>query len=211
MTYTNALGVEFREVEETTRGGQAVRVVVGTRSYPTDSADLWDALTNPERIPRWFLPIAGDLRPGGRYSLEGNASGTIERCDSPTALDLTWEFAGSVSWVAVRLEPTDDGTRLTLKHSMLKDDAGEAHWEQFGPGATGVGWDLSFLGLGWFLDDGGQPLDRETIDAWMASNAGKQFIRECAEAWAEAHIKAGESPETARAMAQRTAAAYTEE
>ena len=29
--------------------------------------DVWDACTNPERIPRWFLPVSGDLRLGGRY------------------------------------------------------------------------------------------------------------------------------------------------
>ena len=31
----------------------------------------------PERIPRWFLPVSGDLRLGGRYQLEGNAGGEV--------------------------------------------------------------------------------------------------------------------------------------
>src|SRR5882724_8555264 len=29
----------------------------------------WDAMTNAERIPRWFLPISADLRLSGRYQL----------------------------------------------------------------------------------------------------------------------------------------------
>ena len=53
------------------------------QTYPTPIEDLWDACTNAERIPRWFLPISGDLRVGGRYQLEGNASGTVQTCDAP--------------------------------------------------------------------------------------------------------------------------------
>jgi uncharacterized protein YndB with AHSA1/START domain len=55
------------------------RVVTISRTYDTDVDDLWDAVTNPQRIPRWFLPITGDLQVGGRYQLEGNASGTPKR------------------------------------------------------------------------------------------------------------------------------------
>ena len=43
--------------------------------------DVWDALTNPERIGRWFLPISGDYRLGGRYQFEGNAGGEIVACE----------------------------------------------------------------------------------------------------------------------------------
>ena len=45
---------------------------------------MWDACTDPERIGRWFLPVSGDLRLGGRYQLEGNAGGEILRCEPPT-------------------------------------------------------------------------------------------------------------------------------
>ena len=53
------------------------RTVVLRRTYAADIADVWDALTNIERIPRWFLPVSGDLRLGGRYQFEGNAGGRI--------------------------------------------------------------------------------------------------------------------------------------
>ena len=209
MDYANAFGAEFREVRDATHNGEPARVVHGARTYPTVADDLWDALTNIERIPRWFLPITGDLKLGGRYQLEGNAGGEIIRCDPPEALDVTWKFGGHVSWVTVRLQPDVDGTRLTLEHIMLKDEAGEGHWKQYGPGATGVGWDLSFLGLALHLNSGGNSIDREANDAWMASETGKTFMRDCAEAWGEAHIAAGETPEIARGMAQQTANFYT--
>ncbi len=207
MDFSNTLGAEYRVVKDTEHDGQPARVVSGARTYATNVEDLWDALTNVERIPRWFLPITGHLKMGGRYQLEGNAGGEITRCDPPEALDVTWEYAENVSWVTVRLEPDGGGTRLTLEHIMLKDEASEAHWKQFGPGATGVGWDLGFFGMGLHLDSG-EAVDQAESHAWMATEAGKSFMRECAKAWGEAHVDSGEAPEVAQAMAKKTAKAY---
>jgi uncharacterized protein YndB with AHSA1/START domain len=209
MDYTNAFGAEFRKVQDRPHDGQSVRVVVGTRVYATDRDDLWNALTDPERIPRWFLPITGPLERGGRFQLEGNAGGSILTCDRPEALGVTWEFGNHKSWVHVRLAQVEGGTRLTLEHLIPKDEAAEEHWKQYGPGATGVGWDLGFLGLALHVDSGGQAIDREKNDTWMASDAGKAFMRDSATLWGEAHVKAGEGPEVAEAMARRTAGFYT--
>ena len=54
-------------------------------------------MTNGERIPRWFLPVSGELGPGGRYQLEGNAGGVITVCERQSHFALTWEFVGDVS------------------------------------------------------------------------------------------------------------------
>ena len=48
--------------------GQA-RTVTISRTYGAAIEDVWDACTNAERIPRWFLPVSGDLRLHGRYQL----------------------------------------------------------------------------------------------------------------------------------------------
>ena len=208
MDYSHAIGIEFRKVRAVKQEGKPARAVEGSRVYSTEIADLWDALTNPERIPRWFLPIRGKLEPGGRYHLEGNAEGTITRCDPPEALDVTWEFAGNVSWVSLRLARETDGARLTLVHTMLKAEASEAHWKTYGPGAVGVGWDLSFFGLGVHLDSGGGAIDREAAEAGLASDPGKAFLRSCAAAWGQAHATAGEDAAVAQAMAARTTSFY---
>lgn len=209
MDLRRALGAEFREVRNCLLEGKPARVVVASRIYATDQDDLWDALTNAERIPRWFLPISGELELDGRYQLEGNAGGRITRCDKPEALDVTWEYAGNVSWVTVRLEPDGAETRLTLEHIMLNDEAGEEHWRQYGPAATGIGWDLSFLGMALHLESHGEALDREGIATWMASDEGKSFMHKCADAWGAAHIATGEEPDIAHAMATRTSEFYT--
>lgn len=204
----NAIGAEFREVADRELDGRAAKAVVAGRTYETTVDDLWDAVTNPERIPRWFSPITGELKLGGRYQIEGNAGGVINRCDPPEALDVTWEFGGGMSWVTLRLAPDGEGARLTLEHIVLAADLDGEHWQRFGPGAVGVGWDLSFLGLGLHIASGGSK-PPESDPAWMATDEAKAFMRACAEAWGEAHIASGEEPETARRMAQGTAAAYT--
>ena len=66
-----------RSVSSTLRERQAARAVALSRSYATTVEDLWDAVTNGERLPRWFLPISGELELGGRYQLEGNAGGEV--------------------------------------------------------------------------------------------------------------------------------------
>jgi uncharacterized protein YndB with AHSA1/START domain len=45
------------------------RCVIVAQTYAAPIEQVWDAITNPERIPRWFLPVSGDLRLGGRYQI----------------------------------------------------------------------------------------------------------------------------------------------
>ncbi len=144
--------------------GAETRTVTLTQTYASDVDDLWDAVTNAERIPRWFLPVTGDLRLGGHYQLEGNAGGTIEECEPPTRFRATWEFGGGTSWIEVRLvAESADRTRLELAHTAPIDD----HWTEFGPGAVGIGWDLGLIGLFLHLATGApvDPVQRRRVDA----------------------------------------------
>lgn len=61
------LGAVTRQVGTREIEGRPARYVIVGRTYDTDIEDLWDALTNPDRIPRWFMPVTGDLRLGGQY------------------------------------------------------------------------------------------------------------------------------------------------
>lgn len=186
--------------------GQA-RVSTISQVYDTDLDDLWDAVTSPERIPRWFLPLTGDLREGGRYQFEGNAGGTVTRCDKPHGLSATWEFNGEVSWVEVRLSAEGEGrARFTLEHVAHVADE---FWDLYGPGAVGVGWDGAVLGLAMHLADPGSPMDPEAVQVWSVSEQGKLFHRLSSDAWADASIAAGTDPQAAREQADRTYAFYT--
>jgi uncharacterized protein YndB with AHSA1/START domain len=198
-------GLVTREIRSGSRDGTPTKIAVARRTYGTDQADLWDALTNAERIPRWFLPISGDLSVGGRYQFEGNAGGAIERCDAPESFAVTWEYGAMTSWLVVTLTPDAEGTTMELVH--------EAHvdpdlWGQFGPGAVGVGWDLGLMGLGLHIDSG-EPVDREAGMAFPLTPAGLEFVRSSARGWADAAVGDGDEPGPAHEAAERTVGFYT--
>lgn len=203
------LGAVTRETTTRELQGKPAVAVIASRSYDTSVADLWDAVTNPERVSRWFAPISGELKLGGRYKIEGNATGTITRCNPPKDLALTWEHAGTTSWVEVWLEaaPRGAGTILRLEHIYHP-------WEQFentyGPGAGGVGWEVSLAGLDLYL---ASPSDAPTpveLERWLDTESGNTFIRGASEGWGTAAIAAGTPELAAREAAGRTAAFYTQ-
>ena len=195
-----------RRVTALAHKGQPARAVRLTRGYATTVEDLWDAVTNAERIAQWFLPVRGNLEFGGRYQLKGNAGGRITRCEPPSHLALTWEIGGDLSWVEV--DVSDDGAdcaRLALTHTALVTP----HWAEYGPGAVGVGWEMGLLGMALHLERPDEPkLDAE---AFAASSQGRALLTGSSEAWGRMAVAMGTDAEEARAAARRTAAFYTGE
>jgi len=166
-----------REVVTTSaESGEAVSVLL-RRSYDATVADVWDALTDPERIRRWFMPISGDLREGGDFQLEGNAGGRILHCEPPRLVRAT--FGGETSIVELRLTPDGDGaTTFELEHTVPVEMAGS------GAGAlyVGPGWDGAVMGLGLFLD--GTVIDDPVAAA--SSPEAIDFSRHSIRAWTSA-------------------------
>lgn len=192
-----------RTVGTTTRNGVSLRSASLTRRYDTTQADLWNAITHTGRLPRWFGKITGDLRLGGRFQIEDNASGQILTCDAPDFLELTWEYGNDVSWVEVRLATTDDGrASLTLTHSAPESD----HWVQFGPGATGVGWEWSFMELSRQITEAGAT--RFDEEAFATTTQGKAFVMGSSQLWGQAAIADGADAALATTAARRTAAFF---
>jgi uncharacterized protein YndB with AHSA1/START domain len=168
------IGAIQREVAtKSAPDGEVVSVLL-RRQYNAEVEDVWDAVTDHERIKRWFMPVRGDLREGGDFQLEGNASGRILRCEPPRLLRTT--FGGDTSFVELRLTPDGDGaTTLELEHSVPLEFAGS------GAGAlyVGPGWDGAFLALGLFLD--GQVTDDPVAAA--SSPEAQEFSRHSVDAW----------------------------
>ncbi|HEY1294631.1 MAG TPA: SRPBCC family protein [Chloroflexota bacterium] len=204
--FSSAINAVQRHVgDRVLESGQA-RSVTLTRTFNSSVDDVWDACTNPERVPRWFLPVSGDLRLGGRYQLEGHAGGTIQMCNPPHGFSATWEFGGDVTWIELRLSAESaERTRFELEHIAHVD---VARWLEYGPGAVGVGWDLLLAGLDVHLSTA-QPLDPAEVATWTASDEGKQFISLSSEQWYAASVAAGTDASEARAAAVRTTAFYT--
>jgi uncharacterized protein YndB with AHSA1/START domain len=194
-----------RKVGTRERDGREAKVLTISQAYDTDVDDLWEACTTADRLGRWFAPVSGDLSLGGRYQIEGNAAGTVERCDPPKSFSLTWEFGGGVSWVEVRLAPEPGGgARFELEHTAYPEE----HWQQYGPGAIGLGYDMSLAALALHLATGEVTNDQEHAGFW-ASDEGKRFLAVSGDRWYEADVQGGADPDAARAAADRTVAAYT--
>jgi uncharacterized protein YndB with AHSA1/START domain len=183
------------------------RVVTLSRRYPAGIEDVWDALTDPKRIARWFLPVSGDLRLGGSYQLEGNAGGEIRVCEPPRRLLVTWVMGEppgpeDSSLVEVVLDADGDGTRLTLTHTAVVPPE---MWDTYGPGAVGVGWDLVLVGLGHHLageDLGGDPAELETRPEMRAAMTASS------EAWGVAYREAGADADLVTLTTAATTAFY---
>jgi uncharacterized protein YndB with AHSA1/START domain len=137
---TSLINDTHREIGERRIAGSEVRTVVLRRSYDAPIEDVWDACTDPDRLNRWFLPVTGELRVGGRYQLEGNAGGEIRHCEPPHLLTLTWLYGEHpASEVELRLSRGAAGdTLVELEHGFT--DYGYLI-------GVGVGWEPALYAL----------------------------------------------------------------
>jgi uncharacterized protein YndB with AHSA1/START domain len=170
----NAIHRQVEQQPAADGAGELVAVLL-RRGYDTPIGEVWDAVTQPDRIKRWFMPISGELRVGGSFQLEGNAGGEILACEPPRLLRAS--FGGPTSIVELRLTPHGDRqTLLELEHTVPIEMA------QSGAGAlyVGPGWDGALLGLGLFL--GGEAIG----DPVAAANSpqAQEFSRQSVSAWA---------------------------
>ena len=111
------------------------------RHIKASPATIWAAITQPELMLQWWGPDAGptlraeaDVRPGGRFSVvfrlmngeEHNPTGIYREVIPEKKLVFTWDLPGTrerESLVTFLLEPMDGGTKLTLLHAHLPDEA----------------------------------------------------------------------------------------
>ncbi|MFY1672731.1 SRPBCC family protein [Plantactinospora sp. WMMB334] len=198
------LGSVHRAIGERAIPAGDARTVLLRRSYAAPVDEVWTAITDPDRIGRWFLPVTGDLRRDGRFQLEGNISGTVQRCQPPRLFTLTWVLGGSpASEVEVRLAPEAGGTLLELEHAALVD---ERFWAEFGPGATGVGWDLALLSLHLHLSGEAIPIDDPATSQHSPEFTG--LAAESSRAWGAALAAAGATPAEVTTAVEHSVALY---
>jgi uncharacterized protein YndB with AHSA1/START domain len=179
-----------------TDGGARVSVLL-RRNYAAPIKDVWNALAEPDQLRRWFLPITGDLREGGRFQLEGNAGGEILRCAAPRLLKTT--FGEDTSVVELRLSEVDGGAGFEMMHSVPLELAGSGAGALF----VGPGWDVGLLGLDRYLR--GQVV--ADLAEWEHSAEVQQFSRQTIKAWATAIEDSGtaDGDEIAQGVAAATA------
>ena len=109
-------------IERGSDGDETVAVVFD-RHYATTPEDLWQACTDPDRLARWFAPVSGDLRPGGRFTIHFDDADTpqcrVLTCKAPTRLVWEWPVSGVPSVVTAEVAADGEGARLLLRHERL--------------------------------------------------------------------------------------------
>lgn len=136
-------------------GDAAEQTITLVRSYRAPISDVWDAITTPERIARWYGAISGPppRRPGDAFEVDLGGGivrrAVLESCDAPSALACTW-WSGDddPGLVRIRLETAGDGTRLTVQHDRLRSH----RMPQYGGG-----WEHNLVELAGVLGGSAEP------------------------------------------------------
>jgi len=119
-TQVNAFAEPQPELRRRRIPAGEARVAVFTRAYDAPIEDVWDACTNPDRLRRWYVPVTGDLRIGGRFEQAMMGSGEIQRCEPPHRLTLS--LGGGADEIELQLSAGDHGaTVLELQHATTID------------------------------------------------------------------------------------------
>jgi uncharacterized protein YndB with AHSA1/START domain len=83
---------------------------------PEAPDDVWEALTEPERLEEWFASeVELDARPGGegvfRWGDGDERHAVVRELDEAERLVLDWDDGGQV---AIELEPVVEGTLVRV-------------------------------------------------------------------------------------------------
>lgn len=136
-------------------------VLTFRRVYPDPPETVWAAITESDRVARWFGSFTGDARPGRDVQFvitaaedAGGPPSTvrIDECEPPRRLRVRIsDDGGGEPWeISVDLEPAPEGTVLGFRQVL---PAG------FSPSDVGPGWH-------WYLDRLGAHLAGEAFPAW---------------------------------------------
>jgi uncharacterized protein YndB with AHSA1/START domain len=85
-------------------------------TLPSPREDVWEALTDPERLSDWFAnDVELDLRPGGgasfRWANGEERHATVTEVEPERRLAFEWEDEGEVRFT---LADAGEGTRLVV-------------------------------------------------------------------------------------------------
>jgi uncharacterized protein YndB with AHSA1/START domain len=131
-----------------------------TRTLPHPPAKVWQAITEPEHLARWFpTTIEGERAAGARlrFSFPGGQAppfdGEMLVYDQPSLMELRW----GPDTLRLELQPSPEGTVLTLLDAL--EERGKA-------ARDGAGWHVCLDGLVEHLRGGSN--DREETGAWKS-------------------------------------------
>ncbi len=139
--------------------------IVLRKEFPDPVEDVWAAVTESDRLARWFGSYTGRGRPGGTVEFtvtgEVDAGGevaapvtvTILECDAPRRLVVDFPESADRSWrVAVDLAAGGPGTVLVFTQQVV---------DGIDPADVAAGWR-------WYLDRLDASLRGAAMPSWAA-------------------------------------------
>jgi uncharacterized protein YndB with AHSA1/START domain len=148
------------------RSADGVGVVRIEDRYDTGIDDLWSAITDPDRLARWFGEVDGELSQGGGFRVRiadaGERTGQVEACEPPQRLVVTTRETDESYRRGKGVPPFDAVWNVTL--------TADANQTILVIEVTGMPLDkIAFYGVGWQIHAenlnayilGGEPGDLE--------------------------------------------------
>ena len=114
---------------------------------PHPPAKVWRALTDPELLAQWLLPVVDlELAPGAAFTFktqpypgwDGTVSCKVVEVEEQKKISYTWVVGDMAldTVVTFTLTPTESGTRMSLVQSGFKPEQ-EKNW-----GGARYGWKM---------------------------------------------------------------------
>lgn len=120
----------------------STQAIIINQFIPRSRARVWQAITTPEEIARWW--VAGNIAPlvGHRFALDMGKWGYTD-CVVTEVTPFEHLVYGFADWkLSWSMANADDGTRLTLEHSGFNLDNPR---HQFAYDEMSKGWRLSVV------------------------------------------------------------------
>lgn len=135
--------------------------VVAEATYAAEASEVWDAITNPQRMRKWYFQPIEDFRAEVGFETEfdieceGNVYSHLWKVTEVVPEKLLvydWRYRGypGESQLAWELEPTDAGTHLTIRHSGIETFPQDN--SVFSRDSTQAGWNYFAESLGKHLE-----------------------------------------------------------
>lgn len=184
----SSLTVVQRSMTDRQIAAGSARAAVLKRRYDAPIEKVWDAITTPDRVDRFFLPLSVDSE-AGTYAFQGQASGKILVCDTPNLLRVDWTppDRDTTDQVEVRLTPDGpNATWLELEHASVADVFHtDLTADKFSPA---LGWEAPLHFLGEYLR--GVLPDRPSMEWYVFDEAEEMRLAKLrAPEWAKAEAQ----------------------
>jgi uncharacterized protein YndB with AHSA1/START domain len=106
--------------------------IIVEETFPNDIRSVWEAITDPEEMRKWFFDNMPDFKPVVGFKVEFNVESEsrdflhqwkVTRVIPIEIIEYNWKYGGyrGDSFVRFELSKEDGSTRLRLTHTVLED------------------------------------------------------------------------------------------